>query len=578
MALPLRRMTDASAALGGGLWLVLTLVGTLGAIERLLVLAPLVVVPLLLGAVATPSRDGSHAVLYRTAVLTQPVAALGATAGLIMQPGAVAGALTAVWLLLAVVLALFGLWRLLPRGLGPIEELLIDAGLLYLPVGAIALFLNRLGLAPLGFSDSLVLLTGVHFHYAGFVLPVLTGLSGRVCTGAVRRAYVPLAAVVLFGPGLIGLGITFSPVIEIISVAFFTTAVTLLALLWLAGVVPARTDRLQQTGLSLSALVLPASMALALLYGVSQFLERPIGGLEISTMVDLHGHLNALGFALLGALSWRLDIPRSNVPSPGIPFSTLTAERSVGAEYFERAGVIEKQAEAEGQVEDLSLYSRPGLDIDAVHPEVRRFYEQTSQYELFYKTTWHRGFRSGAGLAMGITRRLGQLALPGPGSDVHETTSTIVSIDDDTDSRSDVLGWIRRNKDTGEAVFVSAYSTHELGDETFMNVALPLPGGNMTAVLRVDTFDVGDGQTGIKLESTPRTASGDPGLYFVTPVIPIRLPMHERFRVWPVGAPDAPSVEVATDETVLVARHEMWVMGRQFLTIDYAIAPSSEIE
>lgn len=566
-----------SSAIGGGvLWAVLAATEPVGEIELLLLLAPLVLVPILLDIIATPTREGTHSKVYLLAVFLQPIAALCATAGLILQPGVAVGAITAVWVLFAVILALFGIWRLLPRGFRPIEELLIDAGLLYIIVGALALFLNRLGVAPLGFSDSLVLLTGVHFHYAGFVLPVLTGISGRVCTGSVRRAYVPVAVVVLFGPGLIGLGITFSPLVEIISVAFFTTAVTLLALLWLGGVVPARENRLQQTGLSMSALVLPASMALALLFGVSRFLERPIGGLEISTMVDLHGHLNALGFALLGALGWRLDIPLSKVPRPGIPLSSLTAGRSVGAEYFERAGVVKESGDADGQVEDLSLYSRPDLDIDAVHPDVRRFYEQTSQYELSYKTTWHRGFRSGAGLAMRITGGLGQLSLPVPGSDVHETTSRIVSIDGDEDSRSDVLGWVRRDRNTDEAVFVSAYSTHEQGDETFMNVALPLPGGNMTAVLRVDTFDVGDGQTGIELHSTPRTAGGDPGLYFVTPVIPIRLPMHERFRVWPVEASAAPSLDFVTDETVLVAQHEMWVLGRQFLTIDYAIAPSSE--
>lgn len=166
-------------------------------------------------------------------------------------------------------------------------------------------------------------------------------------------------------------------------------------------------------------------------------------------------------------------------------------------------------------------------------------------------------------------------ALPRPGAGVRRTTSQIVPMDDCADGRSGVRGWVRRDRETGRAVIIAAYATHERGDEAFMNIALPLPGGNLTAVLRMNSLDSGSGTNGIELQSTPRNSGGDPGLYFVTPVIPVRLPIQERFRVWPAGAPAAPTFDFAREDTVLVARHEMWILGRQFLTVDYTICPAS---
>jgi hypothetical protein len=49
-------------------------------------------------------------------------------------------------------------------------------------------------------------------------------------------------------------------------------------------------------------------MALALGYGVATFSGTDLG-LDIATMVALHGSLNAFGFALLGLAGWRLAVP-----------------------------------------------------------------------------------------------------------------------------------------------------------------------------------------------------------------------------------------------------------------------------
>ena len=56
-----------------------------------------------------------------------------------------------------------------------------------------------------------------------------------------------------------------------------------------------------------TALALPASMALALGDGVGQFTGSAPLGVDLGTIVALHGSLNAFG--LLGLVGWRLAVP-----------------------------------------------------------------------------------------------------------------------------------------------------------------------------------------------------------------------------------------------------------------------------
>lgn len=118
-----------------------------------------------------------------------------------------------------------------------------------------------------------------------------------------------LVGVVLIGPVLIAIGISFAPVVEVVAVGGFTVAVAILGgyiTIWLA---PQR-RRLQGALVALSSLALPVSMVLALGYGIGTFSGVNPLGLGISRMIALHGSLNALGFALLGTLGWRVAVPQ----------------------------------------------------------------------------------------------------------------------------------------------------------------------------------------------------------------------------------------------------------------------------
>ena len=152
------------------------------------------------------------------------------------------------------------------------EELCIDAGLAYVTVGSIWLFLSRWGMNPLGFSDAIVLLTAVHFHYAGFAAPILTGLAGRkIQSGIARKFYLPAAAGVIAGPPLVAAGITLSRGVEVFSAIVLALSLFVLALLMLFVVAPTLKPRLTRLLLMLSAMSVMVTMIFACLYAIGRF-------------------------------------------------------------------------------------------------------------------------------------------------------------------------------------------------------------------------------------------------------------------------------------------------------------------
>ncbi len=302
-----RGLTDLSAVLGGLAWLPVAALGTLDTVRTLLALGLLVVVPLVLRVVGPP--EGRARPAFTAATVLHPVGAPAALASLHLSAPR-AGFLAVPWVVFAAALAASGAIRLFERlrergAPVPLHETAIDAGFVYALVGAGGLLLSGFGVS-LWFAPETVLFAAVHFTFAGLILSALTGIAGRALDGE-GRLYRVLAALAVAGPGFIGLGISFSALVEVVSVGFFTLAVGALGVFLAVRVAPGL-PRTQGALVALSALVLPLSMAFALAFGLARFgvLSVP---LDVSTMVDLHGTLNAVGFALVGAAGWRLDPP-----------------------------------------------------------------------------------------------------------------------------------------------------------------------------------------------------------------------------------------------------------------------------
>ena len=306
------RRHHISALVGGLAWLLwLALMPaappTNALIIGLLLLAVLVFVPLGLG-LAAGGCSVRAAGSWRLAQRVQPIAAAATAMAFLLPVGVPAGVLASSWLLFAGIVALLGLARLFDPDLRDAAELCIDVSLLLLPIGGFWLAMARFGARPLGFGDTIVLLTAVHFHYAGFALLVLAGLAGRRLRAGAPAAWGSfrlLAAGLIAGVPLVALGITFSRVLEILAVLLLVSSVLAFALLTLLALVPQLVRRAARVLLVISALASVATMLLAAGYAGGSFVGL---ALTIPQMVVAHGAVNAFGLVLCGLLAWTIEL------------------------------------------------------------------------------------------------------------------------------------------------------------------------------------------------------------------------------------------------------------------------------
>ncbi|MEX0717071.1 MAG: YndJ family transporter [Planctomycetaceae bacterium] len=281
--------------------------------EAFLLFAPLVIVPLGLrliddeGTIDLTAREIS-ARMIRTAKRLQLPAAILLACGFAAPPGAVAGWSAVPWLAFTLLCAVAGGLRLLdPSRLRRADRWMIDAALVLIAVGGVNTFAYRGGIAVGDFPEGIILLTGVHFHYAGFALPLLTAraIAARPGRFATATSLAVVATIVL-----VGVGITFSPALELAASLGLIAACVSVAGLQFVAADDVRSP-LAWTLLMISALALVAGMSVAGVYAIGEYrfstgLDPGPKPIDIPAMIPLHGALNGLGFSLCGLLAWNL--------------------------------------------------------------------------------------------------------------------------------------------------------------------------------------------------------------------------------------------------------------------------------
>jgi hypothetical protein len=299
------------AAVGGVVWLAFVVWHHPSPFEigwgvSLLLLSPLVLVPLgLLLADQFPSTPFADGILRQVARYQLPAATLAATAFL-MSEGVAAALLCGPWWIVTGLIALAGVDRIRWRGLSAYAANCFDAGLVYVVIGAGWLVMSRAGLRPLDFPPVIVLLTAMHFHHAGFVLPLLAGLAADADRGGLARAG---AMGVVAGVPLVAVGITATqlglpPVLESVVVTITSASAFLVAMTHLRLAAHREWPRKLRVLFAVAGTSLAISMLLALTYGWRFFL--PVQFLDIPWMRATHGTANAFGFALTGMIAWNL--------------------------------------------------------------------------------------------------------------------------------------------------------------------------------------------------------------------------------------------------------------------------------
>jgi len=278
--------------------------------EALLLLAPLVLVPLCVRLLARVDPEPVPPRLRRAFLLLSLPASLSLIAALHRAPSAVAAMLAVAWLIVTLFLAAGGAQRVLSRGLRRSlalpEDLAVDVARLLLPVGAGWAALACGGVRPLQFEDVIVLLTGVHFHHAGFVLPVLAARAAHELPGRPARlaCWGVMAGVPLVAVGITATQLGAGSALEL-AAAWITGAAGLLVA-WLHLRLATRSDEPASVRIlwTVAGLSLVVGAIFAAVYGM-----RHAAGLawpDIPWMRVLHGTPNALGFGVAGALAWTL--------------------------------------------------------------------------------------------------------------------------------------------------------------------------------------------------------------------------------------------------------------------------------
>ncbi len=312
-----RRITRHSAIAGTLIWIGWQTLTEVFEPALLFALSPLVLVPLLLTVIF---HEDDNSPLVRALCIAQLPCALLLPVSLSVEPGAFALLASLPWAGWTALAALEASRRVLAmfrrsglRGLFD-AELAIAAGLGFPLIGAGWLLCDRLALQPLGFSPLIVLLTAAHFHHAGLTLPISAGLLGRsLGSTESTEPWRTTAVIVVIAVPLVAMGITFSPMLELIA-AWITAAGGIAVGIGLLR----RAIGLASIPAMLSALAgasLFAGMSFAASYALGEYAGSAWP--DISSMVRLHGAINALGFGLLGAWAWHLTPPPAPKPGEG---------------------------------------------------------------------------------------------------------------------------------------------------------------------------------------------------------------------------------------------------------------------
>ncbi len=282
--------------------------------RRLIALGPLVVVPLGLRLWAAATNPAGPSRTTQTIAIAQPVASLCAWASLSVPVSRSAGALALVWLAATAAIGANALWQLRAWRTLPLHVLCMHVGPTFLPVGAAWLFAAQWGIAPMGFSPAIVLLTAAHFHFAAFAMPLLAGMSGNVLVarenGVTSRAWKWAAWSTLLGPPFVAIGISTTRWLEVATSAYFATGQLVLG--WVLAIQVARhvRSRVATYGLVACGATLTVSMLAALTYAVGHFLR--VEWLTIPVMIATHGRANVFAVTLLGLLSWNIAMGRGD--------------------------------------------------------------------------------------------------------------------------------------------------------------------------------------------------------------------------------------------------------------------------
>jgi hypothetical protein len=300
-----RGVLGANILLGAAVWVALALASFsprvhLGIIEVLFLLGPWIVVPLGADLVRGAGNSKSSALLDWVLIF----AAALTTVSFFLDNRTSAAWFASAWLLVCAAFAGDGLRRFVISGTKSFTQFCFAAGEGYLLVAGAWLVASRAGVQLLAFREPIVLLTAVHFHFAGFASAVLGGLTYERFRESRWKALLRIALLaVVCGPGILGLAFLLGPKWKLIAALLIA-----LGQLGLAGAM-VRVGIVVRTGsgrwlLFVAGASVAVGMVLAAVWAIGEYPLQTF--VNIRQMAEFHGVLNAVGFAVCGLVGWRV--------------------------------------------------------------------------------------------------------------------------------------------------------------------------------------------------------------------------------------------------------------------------------
>src|SRR5258708_10698913 len=196
------------------------------------------------------------------------------------------------------------------------------------------------------------------------------------------------------------------------------------------------------------------------------------GGADGFISVCLEGGIH-LWVRLTGRLVRRSDAPWLAGP--------LGGRERIGSGIYERVaqagGLLIRTPPHAGLLEHFNVLRGPNFNPDAVHPDIRHFYEHAAEYQL---DVWSEVSLIGRFflwlLVEFISRRMDQLNFPSSSLEVAKgMTSEVVQLVEPASGRIVNTGCLRRLKSSGRVIYAGLYSATQLPDETGPCVEVTFP-------------------------------------------------------------------------------------------------------
>lgn len=196
-----------------------------------------------------------------------------------------------------------------------------------------------------------------------------------------------------------------------------------------------------------------------------------------------------------------------------------------------------------------------------LNPRIAVFYEHTVQYKLEVWSQWYAPYSLFAKILIRtLSTKMDQLNIPlYPLETSRGMSNEVLQITDPETGNLEYACWLRKSILSGRVVYAGFYSACYINGAPYVRVIFPLPGGNVTVILKVVVQEDGS----VKLLSNGKRI-GDAGYY--------RVRRHNDASVKVKYIPIKESIHVFEDkEGVLRTDHEFWFLGSRLLHLHYKI-------